>query len=112
MREPDFDKTISLLAPHGRMIAMAGRDARPVFPVGQFYAKNCSLFGFVILNSSPEELRAAAEDINRWMTAGKLKAEIDRVLPLSQTADTHGLQEESTIRKGGALAGEIILKRN
>ncbi|HEU6449683.1 MAG TPA: NADPH:quinone reductase [Verrucomicrobiae bacterium] len=110
LREPDFDKTISLLAPHGRMVVMAGRDARPPFPVGPFYAKNCSLFGFVILNSSPEELRAAAEDINRWMSAGKLKAQIDRVMPLAQTADAHRLQEESTIKKTGALAGKIVLK--
>ena len=110
LREPDFDKTISLLAPHGRMIVMAGRDARPAFPVGPFYAKNCSLFGFVILNSSPEELRAAADDINRWLAAGKLRAQIDRVLPLSEAAEAHRLQEASTIRKTSALAGKIILK--
>jgi hypothetical protein len=44
------------------------------------------------------------------MAAGKLKAQIDRVLPLAQTADAHRLQEESTIKKSGALAGKIILK--
>jgi len=110
LREPDFEKTIPLLALHGRMIVMAGRDARPPFPVGLFYAKNCSLYGFVILNSAPDELRSAAEDINRWMTAGKLKARIDRVLPLSQTADAHRLQEQSTIKKTSALAGKIVLK--
>ena len=52
LREPDFEKTFSLLAMHGRMIVMAGRDARPVFPVGAFYAKNLSVLGFMILNSS------------------------------------------------------------
>lgn len=110
LREPDFDKTISLLAVHGRMIVMAGRDARPVFPVGPFYSKSCSLFGFVILSASPQELHAAAEDINRWMSAGKLKAQIDRVMPLSQTAEAHRLQEESTIKKSSTLAGKIVLK--
>jgi NADPH2:quinone reductase len=110
LREPDFDKTISLLAPRGRMIVMAGRDARPQFPVGPFYSKSCSLFGFVIMNSSPDELRTAADDINRWMEAGKLKAQIDRVMPLAQTADAHRLQEESTIKKTGTLAGKIVLK--
>jgi NADPH:quinone reductase len=29
LREPDFDRTVSLLASRGRMILMAGRDARP-----------------------------------------------------------------------------------
>lgn len=110
LREPDFDKAVSLLAVHGRMIVMAGRDARPPFPVGPFYSRNCSLFGFVILNSAPGELRAAAAHINQWMSAGKLKPQIDRVLPLSQAAEAHRLQEESTIKKTGALAGKIVLK--
>jgi len=110
LREPDFDKAISLLTEHGRMIVMAGRDARPVFPVGPFYARSCSLFGFVILSASQEELHAAAEDINAWMSAGKLKAQIDRVLPLAQAAEAHRLQDESTIKKTSALAGKIVLK--
>jgi NADPH:quinone reductase len=41
---------------------------------------------------------------------GKLKANIDRVLPMAQTAEAHRLQEESTIQKSGALAGKIVLK--
>lgn len=87
LREPDFDRTISLLATHGRMILMAGRAARPAFPVGPFYAKSCALFGLVVFNSSPAELRAAADDINRWLAAGRLQAQIDRVLPLAQAAE-------------------------
>jgi NADPH2:quinone reductase len=109
VREPDFDNAIPLLAPHGRMIVMAGRDARPQFPVGPFYSKNCSLFGFIILNCPSDDLRTAAEDINRWMAGGKLKAQIDRVLPLSQAAEAHRLQEASTIKKTSALAGKIVL---
>lgn len=110
LRDPDFEKTFSLLALHGRMIVMAGRDARPIFPVGPFYAKSASVFGFMILNFSAGELHAAGEDINGWMSAGKLKAQIDRVMPLSQTAEAHRLQEESTLKKTGTLAGKIILK--
>src|SRR3954466_9962333 len=34
VREPDFDKIVSYLAERGRVILMAGRDARPPFPVG------------------------------------------------------------------------------
>src|SRR5258707_341334 len=30
LREPNFERTIGLLAPRGRMIVMAGREARPV----------------------------------------------------------------------------------
>ena len=56
------------------MILMAGRDARPPFPVGPFYVKGCHLYGFAMFNATPDELRTAAEDINRWLAAGKIKA--------------------------------------
>lgn len=110
LREPDFERSIGLLAMRGRMVVMAGRDARPVFPVGPFYVKDCSLHGFAMFNSSAREQRHAANAINRWLVEGKLKARIDRILPLSQTADAHRLQEESTLKKSGALAGKIVLK--
>lgn len=110
LREPNFERTIPLLAACGRMVVMAGRDAHPAFPVGQFYTKDCSLFGFAMFNSSPDEQRAAAADINRWMAEGRLKARIDRILQLSEAATAHRLQEESTVHKSGALAGKIVLK--
>jgi NADPH:quinone reductase len=110
LREPDFDRTVSLLAPRGRMILMAGRDARPPFPVGPFYVKGCRLLGFAMFNATTDELRAAAEDVNRWQAEEKLRPCIDRVLPLSETATAHRLQEESTVGKSGALAGKIVLK--
>src|SRR5947209_4986332 len=103
LREPNFDKAVDLLAPRGRMILMAGRDARPIFPVGPFYVKGCSLHGFAMFTFSPDEQRACADDINRWLSEGKLRANIDRVLPLSQAAAAHRLQEENTIGKAGTL---------
>jgi NADPH:quinone reductase len=110
LREPNFDLTVPLLAKRGRMILMAGRDARPIFPVGPFYTKDCRLIGFAMFNATQDEQRAAAEDINRWLAAGKIKARIDRILPLEQAAAAHRLQEESTIGKSGTLAGKIVVK--
>lgn len=110
LREPDFDRTIPLLSMRGRMILMAGRDARPPFPVGPFYVKGCHLYGFAMFNATTDELRAASEDVNRWLAEGKLKSRIDRVLPLAETATAHKLQEESTVGKSGALAGKILVK--
>ena len=109
-REPNFDLSVGALSARGRMIVMAGREARPPFPVGPFYVKGCSLRGFVMFMANPDEQQDAAEDINRWLAEGKLKANIDRVLPLSQAAAAHRLQEESTIGKTGALSGKIVLK--
>jgi NADPH2:quinone reductase len=110
LREPNFDRTVGLLAPRGRMVLMAGREARPVFPVGPFYVKGCSLLGFAMFNFTPDEQRECAADINRWLSEGKLRAHIDRVLPLSQTAAAHRLQEENTLGNAGTLAGKIVLK--
>lgn len=110
LREPDFLKAIPLLAARGRMVIMAGREARPMFPVGPFYVKGCSLHGFAMFNATSREQRAAAEAINRWGREGKLKARIDRVLPLSQAAEAHRLQEQNTIHRSGVLAGKIVLK--
>jgi NADPH2:quinone reductase len=109
-REPNFDQTIKLLARRGRMVVMAGRDARPQFPVGPFYTKDLSLHGFAMFNSSAEEQSLSARDINEWMATGKLKARIDRVMPLSEAREAHRLQEESTIHNKATLAGKIVLK--
>ncbi|MBL8825743.1 MAG: NADPH:quinone reductase [Planctomycetaceae bacterium] len=109
LREPDFDRAVALLAPRGRMVIMAGREARPVFPVGPFYVKDCSLFGFAMFNATPTEQQACAEDINRWLAAGTFRPRIDRVLPLSEAAAAHRLQEENTLQKAGTLAGKIVL---
>src|SRR6185295_17911376 len=76
LREPDFERTIPLLAMRGRMILMAGRDAKPVFPVGPFYTKDCRLFGFAMFNATRDEQDAAAADINRWLATDKLKPRI------------------------------------
>jgi len=110
LREPDFERTVPLLSLGGRMVIMAGRDARPPFPVGPFYVKDCSLHGFAMFNASSREQRAAANAINRWVAEGKLRARIDRVLPLAQAAEAHRLQEESTVQKTGVLAGKLVLK--
>ena len=110
LREPNFERVVPLLAMRGRMVVMAGRDAKPVFPVGPFYVKDCALHGFAMFNAPADEQRACAEQMNRWLTEGKLRARIDRVLPLSQTVEAHRLQEESTVGKKSTLAGKIVLK--
>jgi len=108
-REPDFDMTVSVLAERGRMILMAGRDARPAFPVGPFYVKECSLHGFVMFKATPEETRAAGIDISGWLADGVLKSNIGEVLPLSQAAKAHQLQEAATVQGSGKLHGKIVL---
>jgi len=109
LREPDYDRIIEAVRARGRIVVMAGRTARPPFPHGPFYVKCLSLFGFAMFNISPAEQRVCAEDINRWLVEGKLKANIGRRMKLSETATAHQLQEDNTLRNAGTLRGKIVL---
>jgi NADPH2:quinone reductase len=108
-REPDFLKTVPLLARRGRMVIMAGRQAQPVFPVGPFYTKDCALFGLAMFNATSDEQRRAADDMNRWLGEKKLHALIGRTFPLSEAAAAHRFLEENTLGKAGTLTGKVVV---
>jgi NADPH2:quinone reductase len=105
----DLDRTFDIVAPRGRVVVMAGRQARPAFPNGVFYVKGLTLRGFAMFNMSAEEQRACAEDINRWLAEGKLKSLIGKRFTLAETAEAHRLQEDNTLRKAGTLTGKIVI---
>ena len=109
LREPDFQRTVPLMAMRGRIILMAGRQAQPIFPVGPFYTRDLSLHGFAMFNAGAQEQRRASEDINRWLAEKKLEAPIGRTFRLSEAAAAHRLQEENTLQKAGSLVGKIVL---
>jgi NADPH2:quinone reductase len=108
-REPDFLKTVELMARRGRMIVIAGRQAQPVFPVGPFYVKDLSLFGFAMFNATPLEQRRCAEDINRWLAESKLHVPIGRTFRLAEAAEAHRFLEANTLQKAGTLIGKVVL---
>ncbi len=108
-REPDFLRTLPLLARRGRMVVIAGRQAQPVFPVGAFYPRDLSLYGFAMFNATPEEQRRCADDINRLLAEKKLHVPIGRRFPLAEAAAAHRLLEENTLHKAGTLAGKIVV---
>ena len=109
-REPDLARAVDLLAPGGRLVLMAGREARPLFPLGPFYVKGCRAVGFAMFNAASTVQHAAGLDIARWLAAGRLRAPIDRVLPLEATAEAHALQEAATIGRQGVLTGKIVIE--
>src|SRR5438093_13484253 len=108
-REPDFYRMVELMAPRGRMVIMAGRTARPVFPVGPFYVKGLALSGFAMFNATPQEQRRCADDINRWLAEKKLDVPIGRTFPLAQAAEAHRLLEENTLGKAGTMTGKVLV---
>jgi len=110
LREPDYDRMVELMAPRGRMVVIAGRQARPTFPHGPFYVKGLSLLGFAMFNVAAEDQRSCAEDINRWLKEKKLRPLIGRRMKLSEAAAAHRLQEENTLQGAGTLTGKIVLE--
>ncbi|HEV3386482.1 MAG TPA: NADPH:quinone reductase [Gemmata sp.] len=108
----DLDRTFELMALRGRIVVMAGRQARPAFPNGPFYVKGLSMYGFAMFNASPDEQAVCAEDINSWEGSGKLKALIGKRFSLAETGLAHQFQEENTTRKAGTLTGKIVILPN
>lgn len=109
LREPTLDRTISLMAPRGRIILMAGRQARPELPVGPFYVKDLRMIGFAMFNGSPDEQRAAADALNALYEMHRWKPQIGVTFPMSEAAAAHQLQEDNTLGKKGTLRGKIVL---
>jgi NADPH2:quinone reductase len=109
LSEHDFVRTFDLMATNGRIILMAGRQSKPVFPVGPFYVKGLSMFGFAMFNASAAVQAEAGKQMSRWLEEKKLKPRIGKSFPLSQAADAHRLQEDNTLRKAGTLMGKIVV---
>lgn len=109
-RTPDLELAVKSLSPRGRLVVISGRDASSPFPVGPFYVKCCRMSGFQMTLASAEDRAAAASDMNQWMAEGRLQANIGRVLPLSQAAESHRLQEEMTVAGTSEITGKIVLQ--
>lgn len=109
LRTPALDRCIPLMALRGRMIFMAGRDARPVFPLGPFYVKDLRAIGFAMFNATADEQRCAAEDLNRMLAAGSWGPTIGARFPLAEASAAHQLQEVNTLEGANTLAGKIVL---
>ena len=109
-REPDFEIAIPLLRRRGRMIVMAGRAAKPIFPLGSFYSRDCSLYGFAMFNASPLEQRRCADDMIRWIEADKLKPVIGKVFTLDMAGEAQRFLEFNTLGGAGTLSGKVVIQ--
>ena len=57
LREPNLERAVKHLALRGRIVVMAGRNARPVLPLGPFYTRDARIYGFAMFNAPAEEQR-------------------------------------------------------
>jgi NADPH2:quinone reductase len=108
-REPDLARIVDLMGQRGRIVVIAGRQAKPVLPVGPFYVKGLSMHGFAMFNATAAEQRRCADDMNRWLAEGKLRPAIGKVFPLAEAAAAHRFLEESTLHGAGTLVGKVML---
>lgn len=112
LRTPEPEVAIPLMAKRGRMIVMAGRDARPILPVGPLYVNDLRVLGFAMFNASAAEQREAAEAINTSAAAGTYQPLIGERFSLNDAAKAHQLQEDNTIGGAGTLMGKIVVNIN
>ncbi|NJC72122.1 NADPH:quinone reductase [Planosporangium thailandense] len=99
----DLTAAVGLLAPRGRIVLIAGRDATPPLPVGDLYTRDASIVGFAISNTSTGDLAAAAARINQLLATGALTPTTVQTLPLSAAAKAHRLVED------GAAHGQRLV---
>lgn len=100
----DARRAIDVLAQRGRVVVMAGRSNETVLPSGEFYVRNCTMYGFTVTDARMEELSSYAAEINKWLSRGVLRTKIASRLPLSAAAEAHRLVEN------GNLFGKVILQ--
>jgi NADPH2:quinone reductase len=103
-KKPDLETAVDVIAQRGRIVLMAGADAKATLPIGQFYRKEASILGFTLTLAEPVELNGYADIINRALQDKKLKAHIAKVLPLSDVAAAHEILENDK-----ELWGKIVL---
>ena len=99
-----------MLAERGRIVLMAGRDARPPFPVGPFYVKECCSTRLRDVQSHARRNGSRGEDINRWLAAGKLKPQIDASCRSPKPPPPTACRKKTRCAKAGSLVGKIVLK--
>lgn len=109
-RDPTFEAILPLMKMRSRVVVIAGRAAKPALPFGIFYTRDISVRGFAMFNATPAEQRHCAEDLNRWLAAGKLQALIGATFPLRDTAKAHQLLEANTLHNAGTLAGKVVVE--
>ena len=109
-REPDFDLMVTSMAPGGRMVLMAGRTARPVFPVGPFYVKGLNLTGFAMFNTSAERQRQAAAAVSQSLAQRRLQVRVGAAYPLAEAAQAHAFLEANTLGMAGTLTGKVVVR--
>jgi len=108
---PDTTRALEMTARRARLVFMAGLKHHTTLPVGAFYSKNLTLYGFTATDATKEELHLCADEINRALQARTLRAKIAARLALSSAANAHHLVETTKpFRKVVLLPDSLDIK--
>ncbi|MGA5504971.1 quinone oxidoreductase family protein [Streptomyces umbrinus] len=91
-----FEEALTTLAPFGRMIVLGAASNQPAtVHSGELFNHNRALVGFGIHQYYPDGdlIRATIEELVGYVVDGRLKLQLDHVLPLSEAAEAHRLIE-------------------
>lgn len=99
----DAVRALDVLTQRGRIIVIAGQAQQTLLPVGPFYLRNCTLYGFTVTDATALELHHYADQMNTWFARGLPRGKIAQKLPLSYAAEAHQLYETQS------LFGKLIL---
>jgi NADPH:quinone reductase-like Zn-dependent oxidoreductase len=102
---PEFENNVRLLGRGGRIVVLAGLNARPSLPVGELYTRDGKILGFAITNASVPDLAAAATQINKRLADGSLRARIGARYDLADARAVHERLEQDS----RGLKGRIVV---
>lgn len=92
-QEPNVQQGIALLARRGRLLLSSGLSHSARFSVGDFYTRNCTMFGFTITELSTTELREHAVQLNRFYASHVFRPRIADIMQLSDARKAHEQME-------------------
>jgi NADPH:quinone reductase len=96
-KKPDITIAMNYTQQRGRILQASGLSHECNFPIGKFYTKNLSLFGWTVTDQSVEELKTAAAEINDLLARDFLRSKVYETWPISRAADAHRKVEAESI---------------
>ncbi|MEM0967115.1 MAG: zinc-binding alcohol dehydrogenase family protein [Verrucomicrobiota bacterium] len=106
-RNPDPHRMFSVLARSGTGYILAGRAAKPVFPIGEFYSKSLKLEGIFVPDISAEELAQSSRFIAELWAERRLIAKVHSEVPFENALEAF-LKLEEAIQSQKSI-GKIVL---
>jgi NADPH:quinone reductase len=98
----NLDRDLDLLAIRGRIVVVGNRGRTEIDP-RKIMAKDATIVGLTLFNSTPQELREVHAGLAAGLETGALKPVIGKELPLSDAIKAH-----EAVMEPGAF-GKIVL---